>query len=60
LVDFLVDFLLVLEEAMVELLAIGAEAEAAGAEVAAKAPMLKADATTAAMRVFKSILRKRK
>jgi hypothetical protein len=56
LVAFLVDFLLVLEAGVldiVELLAIGAEAEAAGAVVAAKAPMLKAEAMTATMRVFK-------
>ncbi len=41
------------EPFMVEVLAIGAEPAAAGAEGAARAPMLKAEAMTAAMRVFK-------
>ena len=49
---FLVAFFVVPEAAMLELLATGAEAPMAGAGVAAKAPMLNAEATTAAMRVF--------
>ena len=46
------------EAAMLELLAIGAEAAGAGG-VAASAPMLKAEATMAVKRVFKKILQGR-
>jgi hypothetical protein len=49
---FFIDFFMAPEAAMLELVAIGAEALMAGAGVAAIAPMLKAEAMTAAMRVF--------
>jgi hypothetical protein len=56
LVDFLDDDFLVVLDA-VEVLAAGAEAAVAVAEGAARAPRLKADATTATMRVFKEFSR---
>jgi hypothetical protein len=51
-VFFLMGFFMACAAVMLELLTIGAEAAVVVVGAAAKAPMLKAEATTAAMRVF--------